>query len=111
MTILGGTINSKSNFDKPETEAEQYIKHLVTLKKDELLKYVPDNAKSLVTNLLNIEAKKRADHDKLLQGRFFKDPLSKVNEYIQLFFSKTENEQKQFVCLIGKAILRDKYEG
>lgn len=91
-------------------EAQQYIIHLTTLKKNDLIRYVPESAKSLISNLLNVEPKKRADHNKLLEGSFFKDPLSKVNEFIQLFFSKTENQQKQFLCLIGKAIMRENFE-
>lgn len=106
LTILGGTPNLISLQEKPVQDSLDYLKLLVTNQKKEILSYVPFEAKSLVSNLLNLEPKKRADHDRLLNGNYFKDPQSKVTEFIELFFSKTEQQQKEFLCLIGKALIR-----
>ena len=59
-----------------------------------MMAYVPFEARGLVSNLLNVDPKKRADHDRLLNGSYFRDPQSKMNEFLELFFSKTEQQQK-----------------
>jgi serine/threonine protein kinase len=93
-------------FDKSLEDSVEYIKVLVTSNKTKMMSFVPLEARSLVSNLLNIEPQKRADHDRLLNGSYFKDPQSKVTEFIELFFSKSEQQQKEFLCLIGKALIR-----
>ena len=92
--------------EKPLAESQNYLRHLVTTRKEELLEHVPVSARSLVNNLLHLDPRKRADHDKLLNGRYFKDPLSKMNEFRELFFTKTSEQQKEFLCLVGKGLIR-----
>ena len=96
----------RTNAEKPITESRNYLQHLVTIKKKELLEFIPGPCQGLVNNLVNVQPKKRADHERLLQGSYFRDPLSQVNDFIQLFFSKTEQQQKEFLCMIGKAVIR-----
>lgn len=92
--------------EKPIQESLNYLHLLVTSKKSGMMAYVPFEARSFVSNLLNVEPRKRADHDRLLNGSYFKDPQSKMNEFVELFFSKTEQQQKEFLCLVGKALIR-----
>ena len=110
LGLLGGTPNLKMMTEKPIIESQNYIKHLVTLQRPDMLRHIPLEAKSLVNNLLSLEPKKRADHDRLLIGSFFQDPLSKVGDFVNLFYSKTEKQQKEFLCLIGKSLLRNSKE-
>jgi hypothetical protein len=106
LSILGGSPNPQTMFEKPIQESIDYLTLLVTSKKKEMMQYIPFEAKSMIFNMLNTDPKKRADHDRLLNGNYFKDPQSKVTEFIELFFSKTEQQQKEFLCLIGKALIR-----
>jgi serine/threonine protein kinase len=106
LSILGGSPNPQTMLEKPIQESIDYLTLLVTSKKKEMMQYIPFEAKSMISNMLNTDPKKRADHDRLLNGNYFKDPQSKVTEFIELFFSKTEQQQKEFLCLIGKALIR-----
>ena len=96
MSIFGGTPSAEGMIEKHVQESLDYLTLVVTSKKKEMMSYVPFEAKNMVSNMLNVDAKKRADHDRLLNGNYFKDPQSKVSEFIELFFSKILIKKKKF---------------
>lgn len=94
------SINNKSNVlpekINSQSEAKSFLRQILGLKKNFILEVFPEDLKLVVNNIL--KENNKVSIAELMNNSWFNDSRIKILNYMSEFLTKSEQQQKDFIC-------------